>query len=110
MCSYAYGTHAFGDVDAAVVCKMLGKAGGTAHLDVADYGNSPALGLVLGGVDCEAADATLDDCALSSFSEIECFDHSKDVGVECHEPGEVQRAAMQRLVTGAVAPEALHAP
>lgn len=72
-------------MDAAVVCKMLGKAGGTAHTNTADYGSNPTLGVIMGGVDCEATDASLSECAFF-YTHDQC-DHSWDVGVECEEPG-----------------------
>jgi len=69
----------FDENAARVVCRMLGKGGGTPHGN-ARYGEGTGQGVFVDATECVGTEAALGECKLdlSPF----CM-HAKDVGVQC---------------------------
>lgn len=75
----------FDSAEAAVVCRQLGFAGGTARM-LADYGAGSG-SILMDDLSCTGSESRLADCPSRGWGIHNC-DHSEDAGVDCSEPSE----------------------
>lgn len=78
----------FASVEAQVVCRHLGFAGGQV-IGVDDFGEGFGEGsghIWLDTVDCTGSENRLEECAHDDWGHTDC-DHSFDVGIACNEMG-----------------------
>jgi len=70
----------FGDVNAGIVCRMLGYATGTAHIKAA-FGQGSGR-IWLDNVFCRGDELSIFDCPANPIGDEDC-EHDEDIGVSC---------------------------